>query len=352
MLTLHTALCDLLHIKVPIVQAPIAVAATPALVAAVSNAGGLGLFAMTGRDPDAIRQVIRDARLLTDRPFGVNFLVRPNTEIASSLEICLEAGVPVISFFWDDPTSYIARVHAAGALVMYTVATVADARRAVEAGVDIIVAQGWEAGGHVRGEVAALPLVPQVVDAVAPTPVVAAGGIADGRGMAAALALGAAGIYMGTRFLASAEAATHPVHRARLLGASETDVVYTSLFDVGWPDAPHRALRNSTFVEWEAAGRPPVGQRPGEGEVIGQSAEGRPVPRYRWLTPTVGSTGNIEAMSLGAGQGVGLVTRSQPAADIVREVAEDAVRVFRRCAGFARDVSSQRIGQPPVDQQP
>lgn len=334
MLTLHTALCDLLHIEVPIIQAPISVAATPALVAAVSNAGGLGIFAMVGRDPDGIRRLINDARRLTDRPFGANFLLRPQEETDARLAVCLEAGVPVVSFFWGDPAPYMARVHAAGALVMYTVASAAEARRAVEAGVDIIVAQGWEAGGHVRGEVAALPLVPQVVDAVAPTPVVAAGGIADGRGMAAALALGAAGVWMGTRFLVSTEAATHPVHRARLLQASETDAVYTGLFDVSWPEAPHRALRNSTLIQWEAAGRPPSGRRPGEGEVIGQSAEGRPILRYRWLTPSVGTTGDIEAMSLGAGQSVGLVTRSQPAGDIVREVAEEAVRVLRHCAGL------------------
>lgn len=139
---------------------------------------------------------------------------------------------------------------------------------------------------------------------------------------------------MGTRFLVSAEAATHSIHQARLLQASETDTVHTGLFDVGWPEAPHRALRNSTLLQWEAAGRPPSGRRPGEGEVIGQSAEGRPIVRYRSHTPSVGATGDIEAMSLWAGQSVGLITRSQPAGDIVREVAEEAIRVLRQCAGL------------------
>jgi nitronate monooxygenase len=173
--TLHTALCSLLHIEIPIIQAPSRVA-TPALVAAVSNAGGLGMFGMAGRDPEGIRRMIAEAHRLTGRPFGANFLLRPEEETDTRLAVCLEAGVPVVSFFWDDPSPYIARVHVAGYLVMYTMASEADARRAVEAGVDIIVAQGWEAGGHVRGQVATLPLVPRVVDPVAPTPVVVAGG--------------------------------------------------------------------------------------------------------------------------------------------------------------------------------
>jgi NAD(P)H-dependent flavin oxidoreductase YrpB (nitropropane dioxygenase family) len=158
--------------------------------------------------------------------------------------------------------------------------------------------------------------------------VVAAGGIADGRGLVAALALGASGICMGTRFLASAEATTHPVHQERLFQASETDTVYTRLFDVGWPGAPHRALRNSTITQWEAAGRPPSGQRPGEGDVIGHSAEGRPIVRYRSLTPLVGTTGTIEGMSLYAGQSVGLVTQSQPVGDIVIHAAANFAAFF------------------------
>ena len=153
----------------------------------------------------------------------------------------------------------------------------------------------------------------------------AAGGIADGRGMAAALALGAAGVWMGTRFLMSAEADTHPVHRERVLRARETDTVYTSLFNVGWPGAPHRALRNSTIAEWEAAGSPPTGQRPGEAEVLGRTPEGRPVVRYQSLGPVAETTGNIEAMSLYAGQSAGLITQSRPAGEIVRAVAAEAI---------------------------
>jgi NAD(P)H-dependent flavin oxidoreductase YrpB (nitropropane dioxygenase family) len=141
----------------------------------------------------------------------------------------------------------VRRAKEAGAIVLQTVASANMARRAVESGVDVVVAQGWEAGGHVRGTVATLPLIPAVVDVVGTTPVVAAGGIADGRGLAAVLALGAAGAWIGTRFLASLEATIHPRYRERLLSAAEDDTVFLEeLFDVGWRKAPHRVLRNKT----------------------------------------------------------------------------------------------------------
>ena len=180
------------------------------------------------------------------------------------------------------------------------------------------------------GTVASMPLIPAVVDAVAPAPVVAAGGIADGRGLAAALALGAAGVWIGTRFLASDEAAIHPRYRERLLQAVETDTVYTeNLFDVRWPNAPHRTLRNQTVEAWQAAGRPRSGERPGEGDVIGTSRSGGPIVRYQSYTPGADAEGEIDAMSLWAGQGVGLVRKTQPAGEIVREIVEQARSIMR-----------------------
>src|SRR5205823_9661641 len=173
--------------------------------------------------------------------------------------------------------------------------------------VDVVVAQGWEAGGHVRGLVATMPLVPAIVDAVRPTPVVAAGGIGDGRGLAAVLALGASGAWIGTRFLASHEAAIHPRYQELLLSATENDTVYLEeLFDVGWRRAPHRVLRNKTVDAWEAAGRPPAGSRPGEGEVIAKSQAAGDIVRYQSYTPGDDAEGDIEAVSLWAGQSVGL----------------------------------------------
>jgi NAD(P)H-dependent flavin oxidoreductase YrpB (nitropropane dioxygenase family) len=187
----------------------------------------------------------------------------------------------------------------------------------------------------VKGEVATLPLVRAVVSAVDPTPVVAAGGIADGAGLAAALALGAAGAWIGTRFLAADEVAIHPRYRERLFAASEADTVHTSLFDVGWPAAPHRVLRNATLEAWEAAGRPASGARPSEGEVIARGPGGGPMLRYQSATPGAGATGDIDALSLWAGQGVSQVRRLQPAAEIVRELVQEATDAIARLAAAA-----------------
>jgi len=326
---MRTRLTERLGIDLPIVQAPMGGATTPALAAAVSNAGGLGTLALSWHPPDAVRAAIREARALTERPFAVNLVLAfPQDE---RLAVCLEEQVPAISFFWGDPRPYVARCHAAGAAVLSTVASAEQARAAVAGGVDVIVAQGWEAGGHVLGEVATLPLVRAVVEAVPGVPVVAAGGISDGRGLAAALALGADGAWIGTRFLATPEAAIHPDYRARLLAAAETATVHTRLFDIGWPDAPHRVLRNSTVATWEAAGRPASGARPGEGEAVAASARG-PVPRYACATPGPDVEGEIEALSLWSGQGVAGVTTMTPAAEVVREIAAQAREVLRSLA--------------------
>ncbi|HSV02024.1 MAG TPA: nitronate monooxygenase [Phenylobacterium sp.] len=322
---MKTALCSLLGIELPIVQAPMGGATTPELAAAVSNAGGLGTLALSWHPPEAVRAVIRATRALTERPFAVNLVLAFPQE--QRLKVCLEEGVPVISFFWGDPELHLPAVRAAGAKSLLTVASAAQARRAADAGVDAVVAQGWEAGGHVLGEVATLPLVRAVVDEVAPMPVVAAGGISDGRGLLAALALGAAGVWIGTRFLTAPEAAIHPEYRRRLIEAAETATVHTRLFDGGWPDAPHRVLRNSTYEAWEAAGRPAPGARPGEGEPVAKGGFGE-APRYAATTPGRETSGDIEALSLWSGQGVAQLRREQPAAEIVREIAGEARAVL------------------------
>jgi len=323
---MRTALCDRLGIELPIVQAPMGGAAGPALAAAVSNAGGLGMLPLSWHPAEAMRAAIRQTRALTDRPFGVNLVLAfPQDE---RFEICLEEAVPVISFFWGDPAPFVARAHAAGAVVTSTVASAAQARAAAAAGVDAVVAQGWEAGGHVLGEVATLPLTRAVVQAVGPLPVIAAGGISDGHGLAAALALGAGGAWIGTRFLATPEAQVHPQYRERLLAADEASTQHTGLFDVGWPDAPHRVLRNSTIAAWEAAGRPASGARPGEGEAVAQGPRGG-VLRYASATPGPQLTGDIEALSLWAGQGVAGVREVKPAAEVVAAIVAEARTVLR-----------------------
>jgi NAD(P)H-dependent flavin oxidoreductase YrpB (nitropropane dioxygenase family) len=328
---MKTALCEQLGIELPIIQAPMGGVVGPTLASAVSNAGGLGMISPWRADIDTVRGQIRETRALTSRPFGVNLnLEFPQEE---RLVACLDEGVPVISFFWRDPSSFVTRAKAGGAIVMHTVGSASDAQRAVNCGVDIVIAQGWEAGGHVRGTVATMPLIPAVVDAISPAPVVAAGGIADGRGLAAALALGAGGAWIGTRFLVSHEADVHPLYCERLLRANENDTVFLeNLFDGRWPNAPHRTLRNQTVEAWEAAGRPPSSKRPGEGEVIAKSQSSGPVVRYQSCAPSTDTEGDIDALPLWAGQSVGLVSKRQSAADIVREIADEARLVLRRLA--------------------
>lgn len=329
---MRTPLCDLFGIEVPIVQAPIGGASVPALAAAVSEAGGLGTIALSWTKPQDVAALVDDVRARTSKPFHANILLEWPPE--ERLEAALGAGARIVSLAWGDPGPYVDRVHAVGGLVIGTVGTAEEAKRFADAGVDAICAQGWEAGGHVWGEVATMALVPAVVDAVSPMPVLAAGGIVDGRGLAAALALGAQGVWLGTRFLLAEEAPLHPEYRERLLRARAEDAVYAAdLFDVGWENAPHRALRNSTRAQWESAGSPAPGGRPGEGETVATRGDGTPIVRYSSSMPVASIEGDIEALSMWAGQGIGLVDRVQPAAEIVRELVDEADEVSSRLAG-------------------
>jgi nitronate monooxygenase len=324
----QTPLCGLLGIDAPVVLAPMGGAVTPRLAAAVSNAGGLGMLPLSWTPPGEVAALVEETRQLTGRPFGVNLgLAWDQRERLAS---ALSTGVGVVSFFWGDAGSLIGEAREAGTVVFVTVGTAAEGRAAAAAGADVIVAQGWEAGGHVWGTVSTIALVPRMVDAVAPLPVVAAGGIADGRGLAAVLALGAVGAWIGTRFLAATEAAIHPDYRRRILAAGEGDTFYGTLFDRGWPDAPHRTLRNSTTDAWERAGRPAPGSRPGEDDEPAARADGSAINRYASSTPTAAMSGDIEPLPHWAGQGVGLVTEEEAAADIVRSLVLEAEAVLQR----------------------
>jgi len=315
--------CDLVGMEHPVVQAPMGGAVGPAMAAAVSEAGGLGMIPLWGEELPEVRLLYRQTRSLTARPFGVNLNVAFTDE--ARLALCLEEGARIVSFFWEEPGPLIAMARDAGAVVLQTVASAADARRAVDAGADAVVAQGWEAGGHVRGTVSTLALVPAVADAVPGTPVVAAGGVSDGRALAAVMALGASAGWVGTRFLAAEETEIHPDYRARLLAASENDTAYFDrLFDIGWEGAPHRVIRNSTVRNWEAAGRPVPGSRPGEGDVLARAGDGSPLHRYEVVTPKPNFTGDIEAMSMWCGQGVAQVKKVQPAREILQEMVAEA----------------------------
>lgn len=303
-------------------------AAGPELVAAVCNAGGFGVIPLWGKPADQVHHGIDQLRALTSRNFAVNLnLSFPYRE---QLDACIEQQVFAVSLFWGMEPTAIETAKSGGLVVMVSVGSANEARIAADAGADVIVAQGWEAGGHVWGQVATMALVPAVVDAV-DVPVIAAGGIADGRGLAAALMLGASGVWIGTRFLASTEATIHETYQRGILGASENQTGwYRDLYDVGWPNAPHRALSNSTSRTWESAGSVAVGARPNEGGVIGHRPTGEPVVRYQSYTPLPGTAGDIEAMSLWAGQGVSLVRETMPAAQIVEEIYQGAITAMKQ----------------------
>jgi NAD(P)H-dependent flavin oxidoreductase YrpB (nitropropane dioxygenase family) len=332
-LGIRTHLCDLLDIEVPLFAAPMGFITGPELAAAISNAGGLGIMSFSVNPPPLLRDEIRRVRSLTDKPFGVGVLLSgPHLAfpVDTIVEVCLEEQVPALLTFWGDPTPYVERAHAAGVKVIDQVGSVADAQRAARAGVDVIIAQGVEAGGHTAGEVTTLALVPRVVDAVAPLPVAAAGGIADARGFVAALALGAQAVMLGTRLIATTEAYAHPVYKQKILQASENETVRTTLFGYGWPNAPHRTLRTPFVERWLTEERRGNEERPDEPRIGQTKIGGRPVPLLRFMgfPPTPDASGDLESMDFLAGQGVGLVKEVKPAGEVVREFLEGACHIL------------------------
>lgn len=327
----NTPLCAQLGLTYPIFSVGFGGGiAGPELAAAVSNAGACGVLGGGGVPASYIRRLIRQLRTLTDRPFGVN-LILPLLQ-AGQIETCLDENIPLLILFWGDPQPYVKEAHRRGIKVFLQVGSVEEAVAAAGAGVDAIIAQGLEAGGHVKGSTALSVLVPAVVDAVRPVPVLAAGGIADGRGIVAAFSLGAQGVSLGTRFLCSEEARVVRAYKERVVRSMAEDTVHTFLFDIGWPHAAHRVLRNRAIDEWEAAGRPAPGQRPGQGQVIGTMPLAETtveVVRYTVFPPLSGFTGDLEYTALYAGESCSLVNEIKPATCIVHDLVREAEEVLR-----------------------
>ncbi len=248
---LHTPVCAVLGVELPILQAGMSTYTTPELVAAVSNAGALGIIGALGRSPDELREEIGKVRELTSRPFGVNHVVSQID--AGAIEVTLELRVPVLSLSWGRAGELARRAHDAGIKVLHQVNSPEEAGQVAADGADVIVAQGTEGGGHV-GAMSTLPLVPQVVDVVNGVPVLAAGGIADGRGLAAALMLGAQGALIGTRFLATPEARGRGHSKDVILNALGSQTVASKFFDdvlgIRWPGALVRSIRNPLLDRW------------------------------------------------------------------------------------------------------
>lgn len=315
-------------LRVPFVGAGMAFISTPPLVAAVSNAGGLGVLGVGAAPPPGLREMIRGTRALTSKPFGVDLLNATSAmgpfATDAHIEVCAAEQVPLVVFFWNTPSSsWVQQLHATGAKVWMQVGSVPEAVEAAEAGVDGIVAQGSEAGGHNKS-VAPLPeLLPAVINAVRPLLVLAAGGIASAGAASAALNAGADGVWVGTRLVASHEAYAHDDYKQRIIDAPSVGATArTTMFGPEWPGQPIRVLRNRIVAEWagredEIAAAPPPPVTIG---TIPLGGTPYPMPKFSAMVPTPDTTGDLEEMCMPAGEGVARIDTIEGAADIVDEM--------------------------------
>jgi enoyl-[acyl-carrier protein] reductase II len=303
-LFLKTPICELLGIEYPIIQGGMVFLSTAELVAAVSNAGGLGVLT-SNHQPDWVREQIRLTRRLTDKLFGINVtLISPF--VKEIMEIVLEERIPIVTTGGGDPSVYVPELKAAGLKVMPVVSSVAHATRLEKLGIDAVVAEGMESGAHI-GELTTMALVPQVVDSVK-IPVVAAGGIADGRGLVAALALGAQAVQMGTRFICAEECGAHPKFKQRLLDSDNRTTVVVRLSK----GRPMRCLRNEKAEEFLAAER------------SGASKEGYPFEEiYLGMVE-----GEVNGGLMMAGQSVGLIKETKTAKEIIDQIMAEAEAII------------------------
>ena len=314
-MTIRTRFTELIGCEVPIQLAPMGGVSTPELAAAVCGAGGLGMLAASADHPAADVDAVLAA--VAGRPFGVNFLM---PFFDRGLLEAVAHRVRLVEWFWGQPDpALIAVAHDAGALAAWQVGSRDEAVAAADAGCDVIVAQGIEAGGHVRGAIGLLPLLDAVLGAVR-VPVVAAGGIGTGRGVAAVLAAGASAARIGTRLAATRESGAHSDYKQALVSADGDGTVLTDTFGVWWPDAPHRVLRSAVnaahALDDEQAGE------------VGDAGQPFPIPRFAVVPPDRATRGHIDAMALYAGQSVAAVTAITPAADVIREVAAQAEQLL------------------------
>jgi NAD(P)H-dependent flavin oxidoreductase YrpB (nitropropane dioxygenase family) len=314
-------------VEYPVALAPMAFVGTlPNLAIAICNAGGLGSLAVGPLPAEAIRGLIKAVKSSTSAPFNVNLITFIANE--AQIQVCAEERVPVVSFHWGHPPQdFLKRLHDAGIKVWEQVGSVEAAREAVDSGIDLIIAQGSEAGGHNYGSLPTFVLVPSIIEAVAPAPVLAAGGITNGRQLAAALVLGADGVSIGTRFIASDEAFAHEEYKQRLVAAAGTQ---TRLSSVYGPDMPHfnpmRVLDVGLALEFadrekdaprDLESQPIIGTMRLGGETV-------PLHRFSSFVPTPDTEGQISELPFLAGQGVGLIHQVVPVAQIISNLMAEA----------------------------
>ena len=316
---IHNSVCDLLSIDYPVVLAGMGGATNAELVAAVSEAGGLGILACTWRSADDAVHEIQRIRSLTNRPFGVNFVLHQMQQ--DTFRACLAEHVPVFSFFRGDPTEAVQRAHAVGAVTIDQITSVQEAKQAVTIGVDVLIAQGCEAGGHM-GPLPLWSLLPEVINVAGSRPVLAAGGLVDGKDLAAALSFGAVGIVMGTRFIATPESSARNGHKQAILDSQLGDTVATAIWDilqgVEWPGGIKvRSLRNRMTERW--AGR--------------EQEMGPELESLRAASAVAEKVGDLAFLPLLAGVGSARIHELKPAGQIVRDVISEAEQILRYLNG-------------------
>lgn len=319
-------LMSLFGLKYPIFEAPHGRATGPELAIAVSNAGAMGSLALAGRSLQEVRTWVSKVRAGTKGPFAVNFILAlsPANEL-ELLQAALDAGTPVVQLSWGMPAKgMVSAIKAAKAKLGMQVTSAESARAALDLGADYLVCQGTEAGGHVQANRGLYETLPEVLKEARQVPVIASGGIGNGHGIRKALLAGASAAMLGTRFVATAESNAHPAYQRALVAAHAKDTVLTVCFERGWPNAIHRALRNRTFVMWDAAGCPPSGKRPGENDVLATGADGRQILRYQTASYDRDLKGKVEECALFAGLSVDFV-KDLPAAGVLVE------RLWREC---------------------
>lgn len=313
-----------------IVQAPLGPDISgPELVAAVANAGAIGLLRAPDSDsPDVVRKLIRQTRILTEKPFGIGVILHfPHKE---NIRVILEERVAIMLVYYGDyPRELVDEAHKSGVKVIHQVGSLEDAEKAVAAGVDAIIVQGVEAGGHVIGKESLMTLLPKVADLIQghDIPIIAAGGIVDARGYVAALALGAQGVCLGTRFVATKESNAHPFYKQKLVEASNTE--YTNIFGrARWPGAAQRVLVTNFFNIWKHL---PTDVNEDQQPTIGHTKiyeKDQEVKRFSGIVPNATTVGDLESMVMYAGQGVGLIKEIPPAAEVVRSLVEGAQHII------------------------
>lgn len=330
---IRTRITEMLGIEYPIIQGGLQWLSRAELAAAVSEAGGFGLItAATFPSPEELRKEIRKARQLTTKPFGVNVSMPQQTPIARPIdgyfEVVMEEKIPAVETSGRNPEPYVERLKKAGVRIFHKVAAVRYAKKAQSIGVDAVIIVGMECGGRPgMDEVSSLVLIPRAAQELS-LPIIAGGGIADGRGFLAALALGAEGVLMGTRFMASRECPLHPNFHARMIAAQETD---TALIMKSYGN-PARVLRNRAaekVLELESRRAPLAEIVPLMGGVSGRNA-------YQ--------TGDVDATAMGCGQAVGLIREIKSAAEIIREVTDQAGEIAGRLGSIFREMKNTSRG--------